>query len=131
MASFSEKSKKELLTCHPKLQEVLNEVIKYFDFTVICGHRGEEAQNEAFRNGLSRKKFPNSKHNSMPSMAVDIAPYPVTWENVEEFYFLAGIVIAFGIMKGIKIIFGGNWDGDNDMHDQTFMDLGHYQLEEE
>lgn len=131
MAYFSERSKKELSTCHPKLQEVMNEVIKHFDFTVICGHRGEEAQNEAFRNGFSMKKFPNSKHNTMSSMAVDVAPYPVQYQNVEEFYFLAGMIIAFGIIKEIKIIFGGDWDGDSDMHDQTFMDLCHFELVEE
>jgi hypothetical protein len=47
------------------------------DFKILCGHREEKEQNEAFNKGNSKLKWPQSKHNSLPSLAVDIAPFPV------------------------------------------------------
>ena len=44
MPKFGNRSKQRLETCHEDLQEIFNEVIKYFDCSVLCGHRGEEDQ---------------------------------------------------------------------------------------
>ena len=62
MPSFGRDSKRILATCHPKIQIILHEVIKHFDCTVIRGHRGKAAQNEAFRTGASKKPWPTSLH---------------------------------------------------------------------
>jgi peptidoglycan L-alanyl-D-glutamate endopeptidase CwlK len=69
-----------------------------------------------------------SKHNSKPSLAVDIAPYPIDWADDERFYFLAGIIKAASHQVGVKVRWGGDWDSDDDFHDQTFMDLGHFEI---
>ncbi len=39
MPEFSNTSKARLATCHPDIQEVMNEVIKYFDCTILEGYR--------------------------------------------------------------------------------------------
>lgn len=76
MPRLSAKSKEKLATCHPDLQMICNELIKTFDFSVAEGHRGKAAQDEAYRRRASKLKYPNSKHNKKPSLAVDIYPYP-------------------------------------------------------
>jgi peptidoglycan L-alanyl-D-glutamate endopeptidase CwlK len=73
--TFSKRSLKNLDQCHPKLQKIAHEAIKEFDFIVICGYRGEKEQNEAFRRGTSKLKFPKSKHNKTPALAFDAVPY--------------------------------------------------------
>lgn len=57
MPYYSERSKKRLETCHEDLQKLFNEVIKHFDCTILCGHRGQEEQDKAFAEGMSFK-FP-------------------------------------------------------------------------
>ncbi len=85
MPAFSKKSEARLSTCHPDLQAVCRELIKQYDFAVLCGHRNKAEQNAAFEAGNSRLKYPQSKHNSKPSLAVDIAPYPIDWDNLARF----------------------------------------------
>jgi len=81
-----------LRECEPPLQTLMRRVLQEIDITVLCGHRTEQEQNEAYRLGNSRLKYPNSKHNKIPSQAVDVAPYPVDWNNTQDFEKL-GIVV--------------------------------------
>jgi peptidoglycan L-alanyl-D-glutamate endopeptidase CwlK len=92
MPSFGNRSLDCLETVHPDIQLVLHEAIKHYDFSVIEGHRTEEKQNEYFASGASQVKYPHSKHNMYPSMAVDIVPYPIDWENTHRFKELADII---------------------------------------
>jgi peptidoglycan L-alanyl-D-glutamate endopeptidase CwlK len=128
MPSFGARSKQNLSSAHPDLQRLFNEVIKHIDCTVLEGHRDKEAQDKAFHEGKSQTKWPNSKHNSKPSMAVDVAPYPINWNDRERFYYFAGFVKATAVRMGINIRWGGDWDGDYDFRDQTFFDLPHFEL---
>jgi peptidoglycan L-alanyl-D-glutamate endopeptidase CwlK len=132
MPKFSRKSRQILYTCEEDLVVIMNDVVKITDITILSGKRGEDEQNDLFRRGLSKKMFPNSKHNSEVndtlSEAVDIAPYPINWEDSEKFYYVAGIVMGVAGMLGIELRWGGDWDMDDDLHDQTFMDLGHFEL---
>lgn len=127
MPYFSASSTRRLLTCHSNLIDLFNEVVKYFDCTVICGHRDEEDQREAFEEGFSTKQWPNSKHNRQPSMAVDIAPYPIDWDDINRFYYFAGFVKGIARVLDIKIRWGGDWDRDTEVDDQTFNDLPHFE----
>lgn len=108
---------------------VLNEAIKHFDFAVVWGHRGEADQTRAFRAGLSRNPFPTSKHNSLPSKAFDIVPYPEGYEaSYERFYEMATYVFAAASKLGVKIRWGGHWKnytgkGDNDRDWAHFEEL--------
>lgn len=134
MPSFSKSSLEKLETCHYDIQKIMDEVIKHFDFSVICGFRDEEHQDLAFREGNSKVKWPNSMHNGLPSLAIDIAPYPLEWSDTKRFIYLAGFV------KGISILFletgitdhavrwGGDWNNNTQIKDETFADLGHFEL---
>jgi peptidoglycan L-alanyl-D-glutamate endopeptidase CwlK len=128
MPKFSEKSEGKLRGCHPDLQRLFNEVVKYFDCKIDCGYRGEEEQNEAFRTNHSTKKYPDSKHNSVPSIAVDVVPYPVDWENLKRFYFFGGYVKRTADIMGINVRWGGDWDSDTVLNDQSFNDLPHWEI---
>ena len=121
------------MTLHPDLQRVLDEAIKHRDFTLICGHRNEHDQNEAFASGRSKLKYPASKHNKIPSEAVDLAPWfkdppHIRWDKIEEFASLTGFIMGIAASMGIMLRSGGDWDGDGDHHDQSFMDWPHLEL---
>lgn len=128
MPAFGKRSRDNLAECHPDLRLLFNDVIQHFDCSVICGHRGMEAQEEAFRTGKSKARFGESKHNHLPSMAVDVVPYPLVWEDRERFALLAGFVQGRAIALGINIRWGGDWDQDDQMSDETFSDMPHYEL---
>lgn len=128
MPSFSGPSKKRLSTCDKKLQTLFNEVVKHFDCSVLCGHRGEEEQNKAYKAGNSQKQFPHGKHNKLPSNAVDVAPYPIDWDDRERFQYFAGFVLGTAKQLGINIRYGGDWDSDNDLKDNNFDDLVHFEI---
>lgn len=128
MGKFSEISDARLNTCHPDLIQLFNLVVTDFDCSVLCGHRGQEGQERYFAADISKVNWPDGKHNSKPSMAVDVAPWPINWNDMERFYFLAGYVKARAEALGIKIRWGGDWDGDTMVNNQTFNDLVHYEM---
>lgn len=128
MPSFGTDSRKNLDTAHPLLQELFEEVIQYFDCKVTQGYRGQADQDAAFTAGKSKLKFPKSKHNNKPSLAVDVCPHPIDWKDLSRFYLFIGFVKGIAINKGIKIRTGGDWDGDTQVKDETFIDLPHFEL---
>lgn len=133
MYTFSKRSREQLNTCHPKLVQVLEAAIKKIDFSVIEGHRGEAEQNRAFAEGRSRLRWPNSKHNKMPSEAVDIWPYPFKpeyWNQIEVWENLAKVVLECAEELGIKIRWGGDWNQNGDWRDEKFIDGPHFELME-
>lgn len=115
MPSFSNISKARLISCDERLQIICMEAIAIMDFSILCGQRNEEDQNKAFENGNSKVQWPQSKHNRYPSQAVDIAPYPVDWEDTERFARLAGVMEAVAWKNGIKIKWGGDFKSIKDM----------------
>ena len=130
MPHFSKASIDRLETCHPLLQEVCNEAIKDYDFMVVYGHREEADQNEAYATGRSKLKWPNSKHNSTPSIAVDLAPVKyvdgkatIPWNDIPEFRRMAMHIMNVANNKGISLEWGGSW--------VSFKDYPHFQLTKE
>jgi len=154
VAEFSLKSKERLATCEKELQLICNEAIVYTDFTIVTGHRTKEEQNSLYERGFSKLQWPNGKHNSTPSQAVDVAPYVRPFgalfggpEQVKRIMEMTGkrkgevhsfIEKAYarliGIMEGIaysnniKVRVGLDWDHDFNTLDQNFHDLGHVEL---
>lgn len=129
---FSSISLKRLAGVHPHLRKLCYELLKFHDLTVVYGVRTLEEQKELYDRGLS--KTMRSMHLKQPdgwSWAVDLAPYPIDWKDTKRFYWVAGMmrVIAEELLpEGWSLRWGGNWDGDEDLNDQSFMDLGHYEL---
>lgn len=86
MSVYGKTSRARLETCHPVLQLLMNRAMATcppgLDWSIICGHRGKEAQEAAVAGGFSDVHWPHGKHNSLPSMAVDAAPFvrgKVSW----------------------------------------------------
>ena len=128
MPKFGTASAARLATCDQRLQDLFNEVIKYFDCTIIEGHRGEAAQHLAFVTGKSKLDWQNGRHNSKPSKAVDVSPFPVDWSDSKRFYYFAGYVKGVAAKMGLKIRWGGDWDQDTEVKDNTFNDLVHFEV---
>ncbi len=112
-------SMRRLSTCHKDLQLLVQAVADDFMLMVVCGHRDEKAQNAAFAAKTSKLKWPNSRHNSDPSEAVDLAPLPLKWNDTRAFKALAINVKAAADKLGIEIEWGGDW---------AMGDLDHFQL---
>jgi hypothetical protein len=135
MPQFGQKSKKNLSSCHPKLKKVFNEVIKTVDCSVLEGHRSKDRQNALYKEGKTKVTYPKGRHNSFPSLAVDVAPYPIDWGDRERFTLFAGFVIGIAKSMGIKLRWGGNWDmweenGRWEVDDNKFDDFPHFELRE-
>jgi len=130
MPEFSKKSNEKKLSCHVDLQLILNQAIEIIDFSVIKGFRGEEEQNKAFDGGFSKLKYPKSKHNKKPSMAVDIQPYPYPNHKYlsRQCTFIAGVVMGCAYDLDLKIRWGGDWNGNGRIDDNNFNDLFHFEL---
>lgn len=109
MRGFSKNSLDRLHTCDRQLIHLCSEVIKVYDFTVICGYRGKEEQEAVFSQGTSKARWGQSKHNSSPSQAVDIAPYPIDWTDIDRFKELAKHMQDAADKLGIKIRWGGDF----------------------
>ena len=141
--TFSEKSLANLKTCHEDIQKILVELIGMYDFSVIEGHRDKATQLKYYREGKSKLDgiTKKSKHQSFPSMAVDIMPYKkgtnaFSGKELDErrFYMMMGMVKAIAdklLIQGKishRVRFGLDWDGDDTFADQTFHDLPHFEL---
>jgi peptidoglycan L-alanyl-D-glutamate endopeptidase CwlK len=128
MPYFGKSSKKRLSTCDSKLQEIFNEVIKHVDCSVLEGHREKDRQNKLFKEGKTKVKYPDGRHNRQPSSAVDVTPYPVDWKDRERQTLFAGFVIGVASQMGINLRWGGDWDQDFQVVDNRFDDFPHFEL---
>jgi len=99
-----------------------------WDISVIEGHRTPRRQQQLFMAGKSKVR--HGKHNETPSLAVDIAPHPIDWDDTERFRRLAEHVLGIANVLGITLRWGGEWDGDTDLTGQTFNDLVHFEITE-
>ena len=126
-------SQRELDSCAEPLQVLADELIKYMDVSVICGHRSDQEQDRLYREGKSKLKGGKSKHNHKPSLAMDLAPYPYPdeWsrQDMHRLYYMAGMVKGLAESMGIPVRMGADWDGDGELADQTFHDVFHVELD--
>ena len=132
MPGFGKKSRERLKGVDSRLINVLNEVVKYFDITVIEGLRSQERQNELVAQGKSKTKF--GKH--VEGKAVDIAPYPIDWKARDDFHYLGGFVLGVASKMGIDVRWGGDWSDSSlsknarTTKDNNFDDLVHFEIKE-
>lgn len=123
-------------TLHPNLQRLFSEYIrrapKHLDSALVCGFRGEDAQNRAFAEKNSTKRWPDSKHNVYPSLACDIRPaspfVSKDWEDKVRFARIVGFIECVSFDLGISIRCGLDWNSDGRSIDERFPDLGHIEL---
>jgi len=140
MPIFAQTSSSRLATCDRDIQTIFMEVVKFYDCSIIEGHRTAERQNKhwqkgrdndiitdkgkvvTYKDGYNKK----SKHQGYPSTAVDVTPYPSMWKDKQEFQKLAAIVKWVQDMLydqgriSSKLEWGGDW--------KSFLDMPHWQL---
>ena len=126
MNTFSRVSRERLQTCHDLLQILMTDVLEEMDISILCGHRTAAEQNKAWADGFSKVQFPNSKHNSLPSMAVDVAPFPINWNDAERWKKLGEVVwncwqkLPISERAGYRLVWGGDW--------KKFKDSPHFEI---
>ena len=99
MPRFGKKSKERLKGIDTRLVKVLNELIKIMDVTIIEGIRSAERQEELLEKGATKVKY--SKH--MEGKAVDLAPYPIDWNNRDGFHYMGGMIRGIAHQLGVKV----------------------------
>jgi peptidoglycan L-alanyl-D-glutamate endopeptidase CwlK len=115
----------KLKECDKRLVQLIMRVDEFYPVQVICGYRKEADQNKAFAEKKSKLKFPESKHNKKPSLAVDIVPDPdrspktIAWTDLKEFEIMCLAVEAAADELDIKIRLG---------RDFSFADWPHLEL---
>lgn len=122
MNKWGRKSKANYRQLSEDLQVLADAVLEVHDCSILQAYREEAVQNKYFANGTSKVQWPDSKHNSMPSDAMDLAPHipgadPYDMENVLRF---GGLVVGIaaklykeGVMER-PIIWGGTWRTEGD-----------------
>jgi len=131
------RSLERLATCAPRLRVLMTVALEAddcpFDCTVIEGQRTLERQAELYAIGrttpgskVTNAKPGQSRHNSMPSEAVDVGPCDargqVLWNNKGKFDRWAEHVKATAERLNIAIRWGGDF---------SFYDGAHYELVQE
>ena len=133
--SYSQRSLTRLGTCHEDLQLLMREALADpecpSDITIIEGHRGQARQDQLVEEGKSQLMWPRSRHNSMPSMAVDVAPYvngSVSWDWDYYRPLAAHIKDTWARLVANELVTGQydlSWGGDW----RNFRDGPHWQLD--
>jgi|TARA_R110000824_G_scaffold275050_2_gene463749 peptidoglycan L-alanyl-D-glutamate endopeptidase CwlK len=132
MPKFGKRSRDRLKGVDAKLVNVLNEVVKYFDITIIEGLRSQKRQDELVAEGKSKTKF--GKH--VLGKAVDLAPYPIDWKARDDFHLLGGFILGVASQMDVNVRWGGDWSasslykGKRTTKDNSFDDLVHFELKE-
>ena len=126
MYRFGKRSRERLKGVKPELIFILNELIKIMDVTIIEGLRSKERQEQLLAQGKTKTKY--SKH--IEGKAVDLAPYPIDWEDREMFHYMGGMLRGLGKAMGVNIRWGGDWDSDGDINDNKFDDLVHVEIKD-
>jgi peptidoglycan L-alanyl-D-glutamate endopeptidase CwlK len=111
--------------------KVIDRAIELYDFSILQTTRTREEHQEYIRLGMTKVTYNATRHKPNAdglSEAVDIIPWPIDWNDLNRFHFLAGIMFTAAAEVGVEIVWGGDWDGDRDFTDQDFNDLPHFQL---
>ena len=134
---FGKRSLQRLSGVNPNMVQVMKRAIEISsrDFTIIEGIRSEVRQRELLKAGKSQ----TMKSRHLTGDAIDLVPYPVSWEW-EDFYPVADAVIQACKDEDIALRWGGNWrvkdlrewEGTAEelvaAYDGKFHDLPHFEI---
>ena len=131
MYKFSKLSLERLSTCHSDLQRLMNSVMldQVMDFSILCGFRNKDDQDAAVARGNSELCWPHGRHNHKPSLAVDVAAFPITnfdTDNTIRTKRLARSILKKARHLQIPVFWGGHWSHLNDIYHFQLPD--HYDL---
>lgn len=152
------RSLERLSTCHSDLQRVVKRAALIAepadDFTVLEGVRtreqmminygkgrtedqcvakgvpGKYAQPRAAKVTWLNNPFasPHAKQADGTSHAVDLAPWPIDWNNLARFDRLAHLMLEAAKLEGVAITWGADWDRDGKPRERGETDSPHFQL---
>ena len=127
MPVFGSRSNTCLDSCVPEIRVICNAAIEFIDFAVTTGHRTDEEQHRLWCQGrtmpgriVTRLDAGESVHNNYPSPAFDFCPWPVDWDDLVQFGFVAGVIRYCAWRRDIDLAWGGDWN--------TFVDYPHMQI---
>lgn len=113
MPYLSKQSKANLNTCCKELQTIFYTAIDRIDFSVNSGYRGKDEQNKLYADGKTKLLYPYSKHNKIPSQAIDVSPCPIDNDIAQRYIDLSIVMKKIASEKGINIKWGGDFQNDN------------------
>jgi peptidoglycan L-alanyl-D-glutamate endopeptidase CwlK len=139
MFTFSERSLNNLKGVHPKLVAVVKRALELtpIDFTVLEGVRSQDRQNELWAQGRTKPgpvvtwvqtSGTHGVQGDGYGHAVDLAPYPIDWNDLRRFDQLANTMMAAARELGVTLRWGGNWDMDVVIHERGESDSPHFEL---
>jgi peptidoglycan L-alanyl-D-glutamate endopeptidase CwlK len=120
---------------NPVLQEIIREAIAVspVDFSIPDngGFRTNEEQHSLYVAGSSKCDgyIKVSKHQK--GDAFDVIAIVAGKSSFEDNYYfvIAGSIMAIASLKGVKLRWGGDWNGNGVVcTDQNFDDIGHFEL---
>jgi len=132
---------------HPDLVRVVKRAIQLTsqDFTVICGVRTLAEQKRLYAQGrtapgpivtwtLKSRHLPveDAKTGGVYGRAVDMPPYPISWENtpanLARFDTVAKAMFQASAELGVPIRWGADWDRDGKPRERGETDSPHFEL---
>jgi peptidoglycan L-alanyl-D-glutamate endopeptidase CwlK len=136
---LSNRSRSNLEGVHPDLVAVVERAIEITkqDFLVVEGVRTPARQKVLFAQGRTKpgRKVTwtmNSNHfvnkTTKFGHAVDIAPFPVDWNDTRKFDAMATAMFRASRELGVLIRWGANWDQDENVRERGEHDSPHFEL---
>ncbi len=133
MRTWGTKSEKVYNELDESLQRIVTRVRdEVCDISLLEGHRPKIRQEAMFITGMSEVHWPDSKHNALPALAVDLQPYPFSKRKEKQWAqlaYMAAHAIRIALEEGVVIRWGGDWNENGDLTDQKFDDLFHIELQ--
>jgi peptidoglycan LD-endopeptidase CwlK len=128
MYKLSEASVRTMTGVHPDLIKVVRRAIEIteVDFKVGEGLRSKQRQRQLVNEGKS--KTMNSRH--LTGHAVDLwalVDGKISWQQA-PYIKIAEAMKTAAKELGIKIRWGGDWDGDGNWKEEKFFDGPHFEL---
>jgi peptidoglycan L-alanyl-D-glutamate endopeptidase CwlK len=138
MYQLGKKSKDILKGVHPNLVRVIERAIQLSsqDFTVLEGIRTPQRQAELYAQGRT-KPGPvvtwtlKSRHFVQADgfgHAVDLAPWPIDWNDTKKFDTIAEAMFKASKELGTPIRWGADWDEDGRPRERGETDSPHFEL---
>lgn len=136
MNLFGTTSRANLSTANSTLQGIAAEVLLIKDHSIVKGHRNQVDQDYAHQTGKSKLKWPDGKHNALPSNAIDVRTYPMPIRPTKELFeqalreeqlYLLGLYVGVAFALGTTLRIGADWDRDGEIADNGFDDFFHVE----
>lgn len=137
--TLSNRSLNNLTGVHPELVKVVKRAIEITeqDFVVIEGVRTQARQDELWAQGRTKPgpvvtwtKDASSHgiHDDGFGYAVDIAPYPIDWNDLKKFDAISKAMFTAADELGVRLRWGADWDMDGNPRERGESDSPHFEL---